>query len=265
MIMRSLCLSLVMLSSMYANVVHVNTLPEFEKEVLNSELPVYVDFFATWCGPCKSISKHVESIGKERKDIKVVKVDVDKVKEVAEKHKVRSMPTHVIFHKGKEKGRFVGAHSKEGLNSKIDEIIKDSKAPAKPAKKEAAKAEVPKPAPVKEAENIEMPEPSKEEALVQELMSALMMGDVESAKKTLNKDNINFMIETPQMDLTPLSLIILSDNEEMLNHALTLKPDLSKEINMNGKKQSMPKHLKDMAEEARKQADKFEKLAKKLS
>ena len=260
MFIRPIFLSFALLASLSAEVIEINDNGRFEKEVLNSDVPVVVDFYATWCGPCKATHPTVEKVAAKRKDVKLVKVDVDKGKDVSNNHKVRSMPTFVVFHKGKEIGRFTGAQtSEDALHKKIDEIVK--------AKASAKKPEAPvKPAEKPKADKVEMPAPSKEETLIQQYMTSLMTGDVEGAKKLLDKETVNYMIETPEIDFTPLSLAILMGSDDaLIDHILGLKPNLTKEIKMNNKKQTISKHLDDMAKEARKNADKHEKLAKKLA
>lgn len=71
------------------------------KELLNSEQIILVDFWAKWCGPCKMIAPILEEISNERKDIKIVKIDVDENKELALEYKIRSIPTLMLI-KNKE-------------------------------------------------------------------------------------------------------------------------------------------------------------------
>ena len=81
---------------------------EFENEVLNSDKKVLVDFYATWCGPCKIISPIIE-------EVKFVKVDIDANQELAEKYEVVYIPTLVVIENGKEITKSVGAISKEEI------------------------------------------------------------------------------------------------------------------------------------------------------
>ncbi len=88
---------------------------EFENEVLNSDKKVLVDFYATWCGPCKIISPIIEEVAKENPEVKFVKVDIDANQELAEKYEVVYIPTLVVIENGKEITKNVGAISKEEI------------------------------------------------------------------------------------------------------------------------------------------------------
>ena len=89
---------------------------EFEKEVLKSEIPVLVDFFATWCGPCKMMAPIVEEIAKEMEEkAKVVKIDVDNESDLAMKYNIMSIPTFIVFQNGEVVETAVGMRDKEEL------------------------------------------------------------------------------------------------------------------------------------------------------
>ncbi len=91
------------------------TKDNFNSEVTESSVPVLLDFWAEWCGPCRMQSPIVDEIAEERSDIKVGKVNVEEQRELAEKFDVENIPTLVIFDKGKIKNVLVGLHDKESL------------------------------------------------------------------------------------------------------------------------------------------------------
>ena len=84
----------------------------FQNEVLNSEMPVLLDFWAPWCGPCRMVSPIVDEIAAERGDIKVGKVNVDEQPELAGQFGVMSIPTLVVMKRGKVVNQMVGARPK---------------------------------------------------------------------------------------------------------------------------------------------------------
>ena len=84
----------------------------FQNEVLNSEKPVLLDFWAPWCGPCRMVSPIVDEIAAERGDIKVGKVNVDEQPELAAQFGVMSIPTLVVMKGGKVVNQIVGARPK---------------------------------------------------------------------------------------------------------------------------------------------------------
>ena len=87
----------------------------FEQEVMRSDKPVLIDFFATWCGPCRMVSPLVDEIAQQRSDIKVCKVDVDDQGELASRFGVSSIPMLVVMKNGKVTAQNVGAVPKEKI------------------------------------------------------------------------------------------------------------------------------------------------------
>lgn len=91
------------------------TAENFEQEVLNSAVPVLVDFWASWCGPCRMLSPVVDEIAAEREDVKVCKINVDEEQELAVKFGVMSIPTLMVFQDGAAANTSVGVIPKEKI------------------------------------------------------------------------------------------------------------------------------------------------------
>lgn len=98
--------------------IHVTT-DNFETEVLKSDVPVLVDFYADWCGPCKMLAPLLEQFAQENPQVKVCKINVDDQADLAMDYDVRSIPTLVVFKDGKEANRSVGLISKSQLENLI--------------------------------------------------------------------------------------------------------------------------------------------------
>jgi len=97
---------------------------DFEQEVLKSETPVLVDFWAPWCAPCRIVSPIIEELAKEYEGkIKVGKLNVDENSQAAQGFSVMSIPTVILFKDGKPGKTIVGAQSKDNYKKAIDEIV----------------------------------------------------------------------------------------------------------------------------------------------
>ena len=97
----------------------------FEQEVLKSNVPVLVDFFADWCGPCKMMEPIIEELAKELegKSIKIGKLNVDEAPETAQKYNVMSIPTLIIFKNSEPVETMAGLQNKEALKEKLEKLI----------------------------------------------------------------------------------------------------------------------------------------------
>ena len=91
------------------------TKDNFREEVINSKKPVLLDFWASWCGPCRMVGPIVDEIAGERSDVKVCKVNVEEQRELAAAFKVMSIPTLVVMKEGKIVNRAMGARPKDQI------------------------------------------------------------------------------------------------------------------------------------------------------
>ena len=103
-------------------VMHVSA-SDFEEEVLKEKGVVVVDFWATWCGPCKMIAPIVEELDEEMSNVKFVKVDVDKNPQIANQYKIVSIPTLKIFKDGKLINTLIGFKTKDALKIEVEACL----------------------------------------------------------------------------------------------------------------------------------------------
>ena len=96
----------------------------FEVDVLQSDKPVLVDFWAEWCGPCKQMSPHLEAVSEDMAGkVKVAKINVDENPMVASKYGIRGMPTLMVFKDGKVAATHLGAMSKQAISDWIKQSV----------------------------------------------------------------------------------------------------------------------------------------------
>lgn len=93
---------------------HINK-ENFHNEVLNSDRPVLLDFFASWCGPCRMVGPILDEIAQEREDIKVCKVDIDEQPELASRYRIMSVPTLMVLKDGQVVDQSIGAKPKHQI------------------------------------------------------------------------------------------------------------------------------------------------------
>ncbi|MCH5254427.1 MAG: thioredoxin [Lachnospiraceae bacterium] len=100
------------------------TAADFEKEVIASDIPVFVDFYADWCGPCKMMAPIIEKLAEKYEGrLKVGKCNIDEENELAVKYKIMSIPTMMIFMGGEVKETIIGAVSQNELEEKIEKAL----------------------------------------------------------------------------------------------------------------------------------------------
>lgn len=96
------------------------TAQNFEEEVMQSDKPVLIDFYADWCGPCKMMSPIVEEIAAEKEDAKVCKLNIDEEMEIAQRYGVMSIPTFMVFKDGEVAKKDMGAKPKSAVLSMFE-------------------------------------------------------------------------------------------------------------------------------------------------
>ena len=102
----------------------VFTSANFDADILGSEIPVVVDFFATWCGPCRMMAPVIEELAEEYDGkVKIGKLDVDENSDIAARYGVMSIPTIILFKKGEGFSKSVGIQYKEVLENAIKEML----------------------------------------------------------------------------------------------------------------------------------------------
>src|ERR1700730_13584687 len=107
---------------MAANVNEV-TDSNFQAEVIESERPVLVDFWAPWCGPCRVVAPVLEEIAAERTDIRIVKLDIDENPQTAARFQVLSIPTMILFTGGEPVKTVIGAYPKKKLEQELEPVL----------------------------------------------------------------------------------------------------------------------------------------------
>ena len=96
------------------------TSSNFDEEVINSDVPVLIDFYADWCGPCKILSPIVEEVSSKYEDVKFVKINIDSNQDIANDYMITSIPTLVYIKNGEEQNRVLGAVDKDTVETLIE-------------------------------------------------------------------------------------------------------------------------------------------------
>ena len=100
------------------------TKDNFEQEIVQATLPIVMDVYAVWCGPCQQMAPHFEALEKELKDsYKFAKLNVDEARDISNKYGVTSVPTFIFIHNNQVKGKVTGYMSKADLKARIEEYL----------------------------------------------------------------------------------------------------------------------------------------------
>ena len=103
----------------------------FQAEVLENDVPVLVDFWAPWCGPCRMVSPILEEMSQTREDLRIVKLNVDDNQQTAAQYQVLAIPTMILFRNGQEAKRIQGAMPKKRIEAELEPALACSRRPAK--------------------------------------------------------------------------------------------------------------------------------------
>jgi thioredoxin 1 len=95
----------------------------FQSEVIESDTPVLVDFWAPWCGPCRAVAPVLEEIASERDDVRIVKLNVDENQQTAAQYEVLSIPTMILFRNGQVATKVVGALPRKRLEAQLEPAL----------------------------------------------------------------------------------------------------------------------------------------------
>jgi thioredoxin 1 len=104
------------------NIIEV-TDANFQAEVIESDTPVLVDFWAPWCGPCRVVAPVLEEIAQERDDLRIVKLNVDDNQQTAAAFEVLSIPTLILFRQGQVAKKVIGAYPKKRLQAELEPAL----------------------------------------------------------------------------------------------------------------------------------------------